>query len=523
MVVDDHAVTYQELEGWAQALARHFLAAGVAQRERVVVVLPNSAALVATAFAVSSVGAVFVLVDPSLGEDELTGVLVAEQPKAVVVDAWVLQSAAVARALAAWRATAPDAVVVDDVPAIARAGRGDAPAGWPPGPRASPDDPAGVFLTSGTGGVPRGVVHTHRSLCSGFEAMKRKLHEFFRGSPLDAARRMLLMLRRYRRQVLRPPWRPRVWLTPVPLSSITGFTFVLQCLLLGQTFVTMRTFHPRRALQLIERHRVSFLALTPTLVDLMLRLRDVDQYDLSSLFVVGLGASPARPELVARARTRFDCAVVVGYGSTELGGGVLATDLLDPVEAQVSTVGRPFPGAEVRIVDDNRREVAAGVVGELACRTPGLMAGYSAGGVAAVDEDGWYYSSDLAVRDGDGLVRVLGRKDDLIIRAGKKVYPSEVERVIAACPHVREAAVVGAPGPRGEDRICAYVVPEPDGTPDVTDIRAACRTQLAAYKAPEAVFLVDALPTTTAQAKVHRAVLRADAQTRLTPHIKEAP
>ena len=189
----------------------------------------------------------------------------------------------------------------------------------------------------------------------------------------------------------------------------------------------------------------------------------------------------------------------------------------------MSTVGRPFPGAEVRIVDDDRREVAAGVEGELACRTPGLMAGYNDGGVAAVDDDGWYYSGDLAVRDGDGRVRVLGRKDDLIIRGGKKVYPSEVERVIAACPHVREAAVVGAPGPRGEDRICAYVVPEADGTPDVTDIRAACRTQLAAYKAPEAVFLVDHLPTTTAQAKVHRAVLRADAQTRLTASIKEAP
>jgi acyl-CoA synthetase (AMP-forming)/AMP-acid ligase II len=368
------------------------------------------------------------------------------------------------------------------------------------------------------------VVHTHRSLCSGFEAMKRKLHEFFRGSPLDAARRVLLMVRRYRRQVLRAPWRPRVWFTPVPLSSITGFTFVLQCLLLGQTFVTMRTFHPRHALRLIERHRVSFLALTPTLVDLMVRLLDVDEYDLSSLFVIGLGASPARPELVARVRARFDCAVVVGYGSTELGGGVLATDLLDPDEAQVSTVGRPFPGAEVRIVDDDRRELPAGVAGELACRSPGLMAGYSAGAfAAAVDDDGWYYSGDLAVRDGDGRVRVLGRKDDLIIRAGKKVYPSEVERVIATCAHVREAAVVGTPGPRGEDRICAYVVPEADGTPDVADIKAACRTQLAAYKAPEAVFLVDALPTTTAQAKVHRAVLRADATTRLTARIKEAP
>ncbi len=214
---------------------------------------------------------------------------------------------------------------------------------------------------------------------------------------------------------------------------------------------------------------------------------------------VGLGAAPARPEMVRQARRAFGCAVVVGYGSTETGGGVLVTRLEDAERQLTESVGRLFPGAEVRIVDDQRREVPDGTVGELACRVPGRMAGYLGDHGATsqvIDEHGWYYTGDLATMDRQGYVRIVGRKRDLIIRGGQNIVPAEVERVLLEHPAVERATVVGVPDRLAGEAIWAFVVAAEGAAVDLVELRAHCAQRMEPSKQPDELRACARLPTT---------------------------
>jgi len=270
----------------------------------------------------------------------------------------------------------------------------------------------------------------------------------------------------------------------------------------------MRVFDPRKVLSLVEQERVTVVAMNPTMAELCLRTKGGERFDLSSLLAVGLGASNVSPALAERVKERFQCAVAIGYGSTELGGGVLATNLFDPEDRQTSTVGRPFHGSEVAILGDEGRPVNAGEIGELACRSPGLMLGYQhSERPSHVDHDGWYHTGDLATMDRAGYVRIVGRRQDLIIRSGQNVYASEIEAVLEANPAVQAAAIVGVPEPLAGERIWGYVVPAAGRELNSSELLAFCRGKLAASKMPDRFLVVDELPLTP-DGKVKKFVLR---------------
>ena len=268
---------------------------------------------------------------------------------------------------------------------------------------------------------------------------------------------------------------------------------------MGDRLVVMPRFSPREAMELVERERVSVLVAVPMAYQVMLKMRTFDQYDTSSLLICGTGSAPCPPPLAREMRRRFGCAVHIGFGATETGGGISATSLADSDDRQAETVGRPMPGMEIKVVDEQRRELPAGQVGELVCRSDSVMLGYyRAPEVTAevIDEEGWYYTGDLARIDEQGYLHIVGRKKDTIIRGGQNVYPAEIETYLVAHPGIQEAAVVGVPAPVGGESVWAFVRLEEGVELEERQVVDYCRAELEPFKVPSQVRLVADLPRT---------------------------
>jgi acyl-CoA synthetase (AMP-forming)/AMP-acid ligase II len=222
------------------------------------------------------------------------------------------------------------------------------------------------------------------------------------------------------------------------------------------------------------------------------------------------------PQLIRDLKERIGGFVVILYGATEMAGGTI-TWATDPEDKQAETVGRAdlMDQLEIKVVDEDRREVARGDVGEIAVRAPTLMEGYYKRPDAtamAIDPDGWYYSGDMGMIDDDGYVRVMGRRGDMILRAGVNVYPAEIENFLLTHPQIDQVAVVGVPSPASSgEKVRAYVIPKDGQTLTVSDVLGYCWGEIAAYKIPEEVVFVDTLPVTSALQKVQHYRLRQQA------------
>jgi acyl-CoA synthetase (AMP-forming)/AMP-acid ligase II len=227
----------------------------------------------------------------------------------------------------------------------------------------------------------------------------------------------------------------------------------------------------------------------------MMSLEGFEAYDTSSLIVCGVGGAPCPPHLAREIEERFGCAVYIGFGATEMGGGIAVSSLSDSDHQRTETVGRPLLDTEVRIVDDQGQQLPPGQVGELLCRSQGVMVGYyQAPELTAevMDEDGWYHTGDLAAIDEDGYLRIVGRKKDMIIRGGQNIYPAEIEHYLTAHPSIREAAVVGVPSALGGESVWAFLIAEEGVEMTPRAVKSYCREALEPYKIPKEVrFAVD--------------------------------
>jgi acyl-CoA synthetase (AMP-forming)/AMP-acid ligase II len=506
----DGRLTFGGLLGLVDEFADRLRHEGVRPGDRVLVAAPNGVGYVAAFFAVLAAGAVACPADLRWGRGEFGSVLGTIEPAAIVMPEHhdnprlfprtgvVEQADGLARR-----------PVFLSPPAINGGGLRTRAIARQLGRTATgmmASDTAAIFHTSGTGGSPIPVIHSHTTVLACVESLRKTRRAYFELNAATLAR-ISQVVRQYGGRLVRPALGRNVWLAPLSFASIAGHTLMLQSLLNGQTLVTMDHFDPRRTLQLIERERVTYLALNPTMAELCLRVSDFDSFDLSSLFVVGLGGSATSPALARKVKDRFGCALAIGYGSTELGGGVLASNLFDAEESQIGTVGRAFPGVEVRVVGDDNLPVSPGETGELVCRSPGLMVGYQNARRSPIDADGWYHTGDLVTMDEQGYVRIVGRISEVIIRAGQNIYPREVELLLESHPAVREAAVVGVPEGLAGERIWAFLIPEAGGDLVPADIVKFCRGQLAAHKLPEAIRVVADLPR-AGDGKVQKKMLR---------------
>lgn len=480
-------LTYAQLQDQVDRVSARLARSGVGKGERVVLALPPGVEFIVSFFGAAQQGAVVVPLDPTARPQRMAQVVEQVGPALVVTQEPL--SPPVVQAL-------PGQAQVWMAEDLLSGGAGSGPDELP-GASVAPEDLLAILYTSGTTGTPKGSMHTHRSLIAPVVASLRLRELWIRRPTIEQVPRMGRALMRYRSRLLRAAGRPQVFLSTVGFHTVTGIEVFLQALLMGDTLVVQPHFHPAEALECIQRERVTVLVAVPTALAVMLRLEDFDRYDLSSLLICGTGSAPCPPALARQVQRRFGCALHIGFGATELGGGVAATSLGDPEEVQAETVGQPMPGIEVRIVDPQGRPLPPGQVGELVVRGESVMVGYWGASeltAAVLDEEGWYHTGDLAVADDRGYLRIVGRSKDVIIRGGRNIYPDEIEQHLASHPAIREAAVVGVPSELGGEDVWAFVILEEGAHLTPRQVREFCRGALEPYQVPQVVRLVADFP-----------------------------
>ena len=504
LVRGSERITYRQLSERAQALAQSLRELGVGQGDRIATLLWSDAESVYLFFATALLGAVIAPLPPRLRRQEMEAFLRELQPKLVVTSS-ELEVPDGLEALCALQRELPSLrhVLVTDadgeVKPSFRAMLTASPRPEDVAVQVNPRDLLAILYSSGTTGRAKGIMHSHRGLIAPVVASIKLRETWMTWPNLKLLNRWLRVLARYGLRLLAAAGRQQVFLSTNGMHTIAGLEAMLQALLMGDRLVLLPRFHPVRALEMIERERVTILIAVPMAYVAMMRSRDFDRYRHSSLLICAAGAAPCPPELAREIRRRFGCAVHIGFGLTEVGGGIAATSLEDAPSRQAETVGQPMPGIEIKIVGEDHRPLPPGLVGELACRSDGLMLGYfgdrhNLGEV--VDEQGWLYTGDLAEMDAEGYIRIVGRKKDMIIRGGQNIHPAKIEAHIAAMPQVREAAVVGIPDALEGESVWAFVILEAGVRLEGKDILTHCRASLEAYEIPRQVRIVEEFPRT---------------------------
>jgi acyl-CoA synthetase (AMP-forming)/AMP-acid ligase II len=296
-----------------------------------------------------------------------------------------------------------------------------------------------------------------------------------------------------------------------PLAHVGGMTKTAWMLRAGGTTHLMRRWRAHEVMELTERYRMPALTAGPTQVALILRQPDFDQFDFSSVKAIIAGTGPSTPALIMEARERLHAPYSVRYSSTESGGTGTATALDAPDEEALYTIGRPRAGVEVKVADDEGRELPVGDIGELWLRSGAVMSEYwrNPEETARTLVNGWLRTGDLAWKDEMGCFRLAGRKKEMFIRGGYNVYPMEVEKVLGDHPKVAEIALVPRPDPvMGEVGVAVVVPRRVDDPPTLDDLREFGERGLARYKLPERLRLIDEMPL-NASHKLDRRALRA--------------
>jgi acyl-coenzyme A synthetase/AMP-(fatty) acid ligase len=340
-----------------------------------------------------------------------------------------------------------------------------------------------ITYTSGTTGMPKGVVHTWDR----FFGLVR---------PAVAPRLSPRLLRSL--------------LLPLPMCYYSGLLGALATLLSGGKLILMDRFRPRLMWEFIEQEQVTQVGASPTMFRLMLRVKGHEQYRVSSVQRITYSMEPMAPELARALHERFQCAIEQFYGMNET-GNISWTSLDDPPEIAATTVGKAVPGARLRIVDDERQPLPDGERGEVAVKTSQMMLGYyrSPELTARVfDDEGWFYTGDVGYIGDDGNLRLVDRKRDLIIRGGQNIYPAEVEAYLELHPAVHRAGVVGVPHELSGQVVWAFVELEPGTTLTAPELRSYCRGNIANFKVPSQVRFVERMPLSVTD-KVQRYKLRA--------------
>lgn len=503
-VVDNHGATYtySALDHAASCLANWMLAKSIESGDRIAFQLPGWCEFTVIYLACLKIGAVSVPLLPSWREAELVWVLNKCQAKMFFAPTLFKQTrpvdlilplqnqlpqlqqiVGVDKLAPATSSLSLSQIIADNIPlttAITTHG----------------DELAAVLFTSGTEGLPKGVMLTHNNILASERAYCARLNL---------------------------TWQD-VFMMPAPLGHATGFLHgVTAPFLIGARSVLLDIFTPDACLALLEQQRCTcMLGATPFVYDL-LNLLEKQPADLSALRFFLCGGTTI-PKKVARECQQRGIKLLSVYGSTESSPHAVV-NLDDPLSRFMHTDGYAAAGVEIKVVDDARKTLPPGCEGEEASRGPNVFMGYFDEPeltARALDEEGWYYSGDLCRMDEAGYIKITGRKKDIIVRGGENISSREVEDILLQHPKIHDACVVAMPDERLGERSCAYVVLKaPHHSLSLEEVVAFfSRKRVAKYKYPEHIVVIEKLPRTVS-GKIQKFLLRKDIMRRLTQDVCE--
>jgi long-chain acyl-CoA synthetase len=470
--LDGLVLTYEELDERSARVAGLLAARGVEPGDRVGLMLANVPQFPMLYYGVLRAGAVVVPMNPMLKAREVEYYL--GDSGARLIFAWhpVVDEAAKGAEAAGvgFVSVVPEAfdrLLDDHAPVTGVTSRAD-------------DDTAVILYTSGTTGKPKGAELTHANLARNAAVSATTL---FKLEPDDVVMGCL------------------------PLFHSFGQTCGLNAAVSSGACLTLLSrFEPGKALEVIQRDRVTVFEGVPTMYVALLNHPGRGGYDTSSLRACVSGGAALPVEVLRDFEDAFSCIILEGYGLSET--SPVASFNHPDRERKPGSIGTPIEGVEMRVVDPLGADVATGEVGEIAIRGHNLMKGYWRREQATREAvpDGWFRTGDLARQDEDGYFFIVDRKKDLIIRGGYNVYPREVEEVLYEHPAVVEAAVVGIPHPTHGEEVGAAVVLKPGTEATPAELQAFCKERVAAYKYPRHVWVEAALPKTATGKLLRREV-----------------
>lgn len=477
----DLRLSFAELAARSYRVGQALLAAGVQPGDRVGLLLMNGAEFLESFFAIARIGAVVVPLNWRLVADELTFILDDSGTTTLIYgEAFAdtvseIESRRGKTKVARW-------IEVGQAPAAAFAipyeAWRDASSSTPPPVGASDDDLLYIMYTSGTTGLPKGVMHTHATAMWGVLTIAVT-------ADLRLGDRYLLAL---------------------PLFHVGALTPATLNVYRGVTSVVLRSFDPRQAWALIDSEKITTALAVPAMLNFMLQVPDREQFNHDSMRWCMSGAAPVPTSLID-AYAALGIEIHQVYGLTESCGPAC---LIDPDSAmqRIGSTGKAFFHTEVKIVDEEGRDCPPNVPGQVLVKGPHVMTGYWNRPEATAEtlQDGWLKTGDGAIMDEEGYVYIQDRLKDMIISGGENIYPAEIENVLMSHAGIREAAVIGQPSARwGESPFAVVVRSDPEL--DAAAVLRWCGDHLARFKLPRAVAFVDEIPRNPS-GKILKRVLR---------------
>jgi long-chain acyl-CoA synthetase len=466
----EEKITFSDLNAFSNRLANRLLKVGVKKGDRVVLLFQNCPEFCVAYFAILKIGAIAVILDFRLTPAEMEPIFQEAEVSAIITNLGqkafldrVLKSVPTLQHIVVTGAKSEeirDWHSYEEIIAKESSEKISIPL--------QEEDESLYLYTSGTTGRAKGVVLTNDHLTCFPETVRPA---------------MLISEKDTYGLVL-------------PISHIIGpiiLNLMVEC---GMSVSVIDEMKPKKILDAIQNHRITYLPATPSVFQLILNIPHWERYDCSSLRVVSMMGTVVPERLMKELAARYPhLQPVQGYGATETSPLLTHTHLKD-APRKMASVGKAAPRAELKIIGQDGKEVEVGQIGEIIARGPQIMKGYLKDPEATAKKikDGWYHSGDLGRFDEEGYLYVLGRADDMIISGGLNVYPSEVETVLLNHPKVQEAAAVGIPDPSRGQVLRAIIVLKQGETATPQEILSFCKERLASFKMPRQLEFRDSLP-----------------------------